>query len=215
MRLFGARLSTLSVAALAAAGVLFACSTFSGDDPPAGNGDSGGGDGDGTSAADAAAETALPDAGVADAPVGMPVEAGRDAQFALHCGMTICPDAGDGCCRDQNTTPPGGYLCAPAMDVCPQGQLRYTCDDADDCTVLGMPGTVCCGTLAINGNTYFLNTTACALPENCVGPNEVRLCDRAVPGECPMGKTCDSLTTFTTMLSGVGAVSPPFPACLP
>lgn len=200
------------MAAALLAVALFACSTFSGDDVPAADG--GGGDLDGTSAADAAP----PDAGVADAPLGMPVEAGHDAQFSLNCGMTSCRDAGDGCCRDQNKTPPEGYYCAPPMDICPFGQHRYTCDDDDDCTVLlGKSGTVCCGSLGAAGSEYFLSGTTCALPENCVGASDVRLCDRTVPGQCPAGKPCVELGAYAQPGDDAATwpIIPPIPACEP
>jgi hypothetical protein len=125
-------------------------------------------------------------------------------------------DPGDVCCVDHGKTAPDGLSCAPAKDICPQaGDFRFGCDDADDCTVLGMLGTVCCGSLAVSGNTYFLMSTACTAATNCVASTEVQLCDRAVAGECGAGLHCDALTAFTTPQSGPGAVSPPFPACQP
>lgn len=193
-----------------------ACSTFSGAESPVadgGNGDDGGAV-DGASAVDAS----LADGGLVDAPA-MNVDAAHDAKFSLNCGTQTCTIPGDGCCRDFGMTAPAGFGCARAADVCPvSGDLRFTCDDNDDCTVLGYPGSVCCGSLGNNGNTYFLMSTACTLPENCVGASDVRLCDRTVPGECATGKPCLDLTAFAKPAgagSGTWPIDPSVAACQP
>jgi hypothetical protein len=191
-----------------------ACSTFSGsEDPvPAGGGDEGGG-ADGASALD----SSLADGGLVDAPPPA-VDAAHDARFSLSCGTQTCMVSGDGCCRDRGMTAPAGFACAPAKDVCPvSGDLRFTCDDNDDCTVLGFPGTVCCGALGSLGNNYFLMTTTCALAENCVGASDIRLCDRTVGGECPTGKPCIDLKAFPKPddAGGTWAIDPSVAACEP
>ncbi len=185
-------------------GALFigsACSTFSGDATDAG-----------------ATSDASDGAPAADAPVDSAVDAAAHvARFSLGCGMTRCATAGDVCCVDRGQEPPSGRSCARPKDTCPlAADQRFTCDDADDCTVLGSPGTVCCGGLGANGNSYFLLTTTCTLAENCAGSRDVVLCDRTVAGECPTGKPCEALMTFDDPATGgSGPVSPPFPACRP
>jgi hypothetical protein len=215
VKLFGARGSPFSAVALAAAllgGVLFACSTFSGVDLSAPDGGGMDAAGDDTSTLDATA----PEAGASDAPAEALADAGHDAHFSLSCGMTSCTTPGDGCCVDRSRTPPDGFGCARENDICPvSSDLRYTCDDADDCTLLGKPGTVCCGAIAPDVSVYYLLSTECTLAANCAAANEVRLCDRAVDGECPAGKPCEPLTMFNDMVNGPGPVSPQFPACRP
>ena len=215
-RLINARARARVVAATVLTVAVVACSTFSGDGtvaPPDGGGAESGADEAST------ADMTSPDAGggMADgAPDPLADGATHDARFSLACGLMPCTTAGDVCCVDHGKTAPDGLSCARATDICPQtGDFRFGCDDADDCTVLGMPGTVCCGSLGLDGNSYFLRSTACTLAENCVGANEVRLCDRAVSGECGAGQHCDALSAFTTAQGGAGAVSPPFPACQP
>jgi hypothetical protein len=206
----------LAVAASLIACAAFACSTFSGDGaavPLDGGGAESGGDEAST------ADVASPDAGgsVADgASDALADAATHDAHFSLACGLLPCTTVGDVCCVDRGKTPPDGLSCAGAKDICPlPTDLRLSCDDADDCALLGMPNTVCCGSLGVNGNSFFLSSTACTAVENCAAANEVLLCDRAVSGECGAGQHCDALMTFTTPQSGSGAVSPPFPACQP
>jgi hypothetical protein len=193
---------------------LAACATFSGEaSAPAGT-DGGGGDDapasgpDAEAAVDATANEASADAGV---------DSGHVARFVLGCGMTTCTIAGDVCCRDYGMTAPAGLSCARANDICPlPGDLRFTCDDNDDCTVLGFPGSVCCGTLSSSGNIYFLGKTECSLAENCVGPADVRLCDRNVSGQCPTGKPCiDRMTYPEPNGASLWPILPSLAACAP
>ncbi|MDB5213532.1 MAG: hypothetical protein JWO86_1459 [Myxococcaceae bacterium] len=198
----------------AVGGALGACSNFSGDtSAPAGA--DGGND---APASNPDAEPGVDGATVNEASTDAGVDSGHVARFILGCGMTACTIAGDVCCRDYGMTAPAGFSCARASDICPvSGDLRFTCDDNDDCTVLGFPGSVCCGTLSTSGNAYFLGKTECSLADNCVGPAEVRLCDRNVSGQCPTGKPCIDRTTYPEPNDGgnLWSILPSLAACAP
>jgi len=100
-------------------------------------------------------------------------------------------------------------------DACPRlATLRYTCDDPDDCTRLGFPGTVCCGTIASEGTEDYLARTQCVLRENCAGMNDVERCDPSVPGQCRTTEACVDLTRFPPDAGASFPVVPPFKACL-
>jgi hypothetical protein len=159
------------------------------------------------------AEASLPDASAPEATA----DAGHDAQFSLTCGASTCTVPGDGCCFDREQGATTAFHCAKVGDVCDPNKAgipRYACDDTDDCTALGKPGNICCGSLVANGNVYYLGAATCVLAENCAGRDEVRRCDRSVPGQCPSGKPCVDLDKYPDPSDGgVWAVSPTFPAC--
>jgi hypothetical protein len=190
-----------------------ACSTFSeGDLPVAGDAGSRGDSADALPPADGA----VVDGGVSDASGG-PVDAAHDAEFALACGMTTCTMTGAGCCHDPDKTTPDGFLCAKSMDICPPNNVRYTCDDDDDCTVLlGTAGKICCGSLSDHNGGYELYSTACVAPTNCVGPTDIHLCDRTIDGQCAGAKACVALSAFTPPDGGAARnITPAVNACTP
>ena len=156
-----------------------ACSSFS-EEPAAGADDAG---------ADAPPSfddvVAVLDANSEDSPPG-------DAAFSVSCGPVVCSTVGQFCCRDL-VPQPNGYICA--ADACPSvNDPRYDCDDTADCTALGKPGTVCCGSLVNFNDNYYLGKATCILAANCVGATDVQLCDRAVAGQC--AKACLEQSAF-------------------
>lgn len=191
------------------------CSTFSGENnAPATDGGNDASSGD--SSADA--EPGVDGASTSEAAADAPFDAGRVARFVLGCGATKCTTAGDGCCWDYGTVGAAGFSCARAGDACPiSGDRRFTCDDNDDCTVLGFAGTICCGTLILSSDNYSLLSTACARPENCAGPSDLQLCDRTISGECANGQPCIDRATFPQPNGAVGTwpINPSVPACGP
>jgi hypothetical protein len=211
-----ARAWVLCAAALTSIGgaAIAACSTFSGDSGlPAGPDGGIEATAEMSDAEPAADGATVGEASAADADV----DAGRVARFSLGCGATTCTVAGDGCCWESAMTGPAGYACARAEDICPvSGDRRFTCDDDDDCKVLGFPGRICCGTLTSSSNVYSLESTACTTPANCAGPSDVQLCDRSVGDECPAGKPCIDRNSYPEPNGGsLWPISPSLNACAP
>jgi hypothetical protein len=133
-----------------------------------------------------------------------------DAKFDLQCGVPPpCTEVGSGCCYPEIGAP----ACSPAGSECPPAQVRLLCDDADDCTAMGMQGRVCCGTLVSTGSIYYFQSATCVAPSNCVGPNDVQLCNRNVPGQCGVGKGCTELATYAAPDGGTAPVFPRFSSC--
>lgn len=220
--MLGARASlvTLGAAATAAsllASTVFACSSGSpfGESVVAVDAAGTDGDVDASSGADATG------GGEIDAAHPMPdaaaVSDGSKPRLSIACGPTPCTTSGDVCCWDRAAMSPAGYSCAHQIEACPvAGAARYACDDTEDCNALGHAGTVCCGTLGTNGMSYFPSGATCVVAENCVGANEVQLCNRGLAGECPSGKPCVDLTSYRPSdAGGSQAVVPSVPACAP
>jgi len=142
----------------------------------------------------------------------------RDARFAVSCGnVQPCNVVGDGCCFDRFSK---NFACARKGSQCPSlTDQRYPCDDPDDCTVLGSPGTVCCATLSLYEgavpSAYYLGTAQCTLRENCVAGDEVERCDPAVSGQCSAGKACLQLMAYAPPTTPMqpSEVTPSFRAC--
>jgi hypothetical protein len=169
----------------------FACSTFeAGDEPVL-----------------APSDSAIPfDAGLPDAPPpedaradDAKADAGPAARFSIQCGDSVCTvnDAGpQACCYDTNEAPPEAFSCANPADMCVDTARRYVCDDANDCTALGLAGRVCCGKLVTFGTIYFQDSASCIAPDNCTGPDELVLCDQSIAKQCGSGTTCKEVKTL-------------------
>jgi hypothetical protein len=128
-----------------------------------------------------------------DASADAPADAGPAA--TLKCGGTTCPVGPDSvCCIEA-----AGPTCKTAADCTGS---KIVCDGTDDCTALGMTGTICC---AYNdGANLALLRTACVQPADCDanGPQD-QLCSLKGPAtQCavatPGHQTCTAITYSNT-----------------
>jgi hypothetical protein len=209
LHLFGALALAL---ASTMGGAVGGCSTFSGESGTDGGNDAA--SSESSPDAELGTDGAIEDAAAADA-TG---DSAHVPSFALGCGTATCTTPGDGCCWDYGTSGTAGYSCADAGVACPVSRdRRFTCDDNDDCMVLGFAGAICCGTLYLANDSYSLLSTACTTPANCAGPSDLQLCDRTVGGECANGQPCIDRTTFPQPNGAVGTwtINPSVPACGP
>jgi len=95
----------------------------------------------------------------------------------VSCGGIYCNPATSGCCDPEGTAP----SCKQAGQCITK--LFLPCQDANDCTLAGQPGTTCCATMHNNA----VMSVAC-MP-TCVGMNLV-MCDPNQPPTCPVGMSC-------------------------
>ncbi len=120
-----------------------------------------------------------------------PSDAGQDVAVdgagRVSCGAAGDCDRGGGlyCCVIPDAGAPT-YACAPdRVNACPSGGDRL-CDERSDC----QNGAACCAELDSG-----VVSTLCFFGDRCAGDGvRYEVCKPNIDGECPVGKTCKSVS---------------------
>jgi hypothetical protein len=107
----------------------------------------------------------------------------------LTCGTGECTPGTEVCCRT-GVAAPFDYECS--VDACPSGALSIPCDNTAQCTVLGSPEDVCCGTYGADSK---INQISCLPASECTTTSDrTSLCNKNAQDPCPTGETCKTST---------------------
>ena len=130
-----------------------------------------------------------PDTSIADTSVP---DTSMPPTSKIQCGNSMCNVGTEVCCRSgfQNFT----YACVANKGQCNnQGSIVLECSKAENCPNMG---DVCCAALQLQGQANIATGTRCTAANQCVGNNNVIVCDPAAMNNCPNGGNC-SISTIT------------------